>query len=222
MFFSIPFGFLLVHRFTVLVNFLIRRLLSPQDLHSTGGMFGQTHQGPGAVGGDDEVCSCWIFFIGRCVFLLLMDFLSSKTCFFFTELEWGKLNLGALMSDYSVFYVRNSPKKNVTLNRRKENTTKGKRWQQPNFGATLLKRGSFFMSTWIETNGFVGSKNWADFDKGSSCRKHSPGTPTQLAKWAAPRPARQPCRWDLGQWPSCATDRRFTVTIICWVERWVG
>lgn len=42
-----PICFFWVHQ-NHCVNFL-RRLLSPQDLHSTGGMFGQTHQGPWMV-----------------------------------------------------------------------------------------------------------------------------------------------------------------------------
>lgn len=175
----------------------------------------------------DEVYSCWMFSLED-VFLVVDDFLS-KTWFLFAELEWGKLHLFWILlirvSWCAIvrFFTWKKHKNNGTSNRRKRKNKIAKGGNSETLGQRCSTEVVILKSTWIKTDemAFVGSKNWTVLDKGSSCSKHSPGMPTQLAKWAAPRPARQPCRWDLGQWPSCATDRSMG-TNSCWVERWVG
>lgn len=55
----------------------------------------------------------------------------------------NSVDSGELMRDSSVFYVKKTQKQR-DIEQKKKKKQDRKRWQQRNFGATLLNRGSYF------------------------------------------------------------------------------
>ena len=95
----------------------------------------------------------------------------------------NSVDSGELMRDSSVFYVKKTQKQRDIEQKKKKNKI-AKGGNSETLGQRCSTEVVILKSTWIKTDemAFVGSKNWTVLDKGSSCSKHSPGMPTQLAK----------------------------------------